>query len=59
MLCIILCANTMHFSNLSTSINVMEIEFEKSTLPENYGKVVAAACWGHCCVHGGYGNDEW
>lgn len=49
----------MHFSNLSTSLNVMEIEFEKSTLPENYGKVVAAACWGHCCVHGGYGNDEW
>lgn len=35
------------------------IEFEKFSLPENYDKVVTAACWGHCCVHGGYGNDEW
>lgn len=37
----------------------MTIEFETFELPENYGKVVTAGCWGHCCTHGGYGNDEW
>ena len=21
--------------------------------------VFAAACWGHCCDHGGYGNANW
>lgn len=37
----------------------MIIEFETFSLPENFGKVVTAGCWGHCCVHGGYGHDEW
>lgn len=37
----------------------MIIEFETFSLPENFGKVVTAGYWGHCCVHGGYGNDEW
>ncbi len=36
----------------------MEICYEVSNYVEN-GRVLAAACWGHCCTHGGYGNTEW
>ena len=35
----------------------MEIEFEIQKLEDlNVGN---NACWGHCCTHSGYGNDDW
>lgn len=35
----------------------MEIDYE--IYEQQKDQIVSEACWGHCCVHGGYGNDEW
>lgn len=35
----------------------MEIEYSVEKKQEE--QVVNEACYGHCCTHGGYGNDEW
>ena len=37
--------------------NFMEIEYEICEKQEE--QIVSEACYGRCCTHGGYGNDEW
>lgn len=37
----------------------MKISYEVFTMPVNANSVITAACWGHCCVNGSYGNTEW
>ena len=37
----------------------MTLTYEVQEDGERKDVSLPPACWGHCCIHSGYGHDEW